>query len=111
MGRYTMNQWINFAFVCEFKDNIHTFRTYRDGNIIGERTSSITFPDVGNLGRMYVGAYYIIDNNPGPGTNRYLQNIRMYNEALFSDTSYNVFDYEDYGEINKIFSLFNYNNV
>lgn len=91
MGGYVANQWINFAFVSDFKNNTHTFRLFRNGSLIGTRTSGSTFPNVGSSGRMYVGAY---QGNIGP--NRYFQNIKMYDEALFS-SNYKVADYEKYG--------------
>jgi hypothetical protein len=92
MGGFGINQWINYALVSEFNNNIHTFRLFRNGKLLSTRTSTLTFPDVGNSGKLYVGAY---QGERGP--NRYLQNIRFYDEPLF-DNDYDIYEFENYGD-------------
>jgi hypothetical protein len=80
----------NSGFSCEF---------YINGINTNSNYSRYPFPDVGNDGKMFIGQF----SNTGSerrGPNKYIQNIRFYNEALFlneynqSLTSYNVADYE-----------------
>lgn len=94
-----------------YKDEFN-YAFYINGTYNAGSYSRYLLPDVGNDGKMFMGQF----SNTGSerrGPNKYMQNIRFYNEALFLDeynsplNAYNVADYEkDDKELSTVFNLF-----
>ena len=87
-GDVTTNTWTHNAFVSKYENGAHTFITYRNGQKLSSITTTNTFPDVGNEGKLYIGIYDVAQY-----ANKYFQDIRFYDECLFTDNSFDYINF------------------